>query len=577
MESAIKLFNANLDGQNLSDDQQQYIDRWLLEDPDAAAQLAEASLLHELLAERVASAPFTGSFDSALNDFSASHSLNSQPRLAAPLPSPTRRTEAAPTSVELRDSKTKFSRPSLWAVSASILLTAGIAAIWSRDSTPHRFSVAESLDAILADGRRVDVGEEIPFGSKFHLTRGLFQVNGDNGTLLIVEAPAQLVFNSDSEVTLLQGKLLTRVESDSSFVVHTKNADVVDLGTEFGVQILDDASLNVVVYEGVVEVERSKAKDDAPLKLVAGRRAVVPPTGSMVAVAFDPSTDRTFVLPDEVTWRRQAAKDDSQADIDAARAALKTKLEGIQGLLAYQGFDKALGPDGMAYGFSDLLFREGSESTASMTTPEMCDAGGVWLDAKQRLELFPDVANEGRLATLGYRSGSGLVEQAGAELWIAWRTRHDSAATPAAGLSLSKRDSNATQELLFVGRRLGESSYSMGVLDDGKFKSPLQRFSMEYPLVSNRPRRGATAEESHLWIARLQFETPEDGRDSIALWCDGAWNNIEDTIPIIEVSAADIAFDCIRIAVESDSPGMCVDDVIMTERFGAILETLRAL
>ena len=83
---------------------------------------------------------------------------------------------------------------------------------------------------------------------------GSIDLRFDNGTILLVEGPAELLMESGMQVSLRRGRLAARVSEEArGFTVLGPESAVVDLGTEFAMAVEDDGSW-VEVYDGEVDV-----------------------------------------------------------------------------------------------------------------------------------------------------------------------------------------------------------------------------------------------------------------------------------------------------------------------------------
>lgn len=86
---------------------------------------------------------------------------------------------------------------------------------------------------------------------------GLVQIEFYSGARLIVEGDADLSIVSANEAVCRQGRLRALVPQHArGFRISSPKFDLVDLGTEFGLQIGDDGLANVQVFDGEVELYR---------------------------------------------------------------------------------------------------------------------------------------------------------------------------------------------------------------------------------------------------------------------------------------------------------------------------------
>lgn len=104
----------------------------------------------------------------------------------------------------------------------------------------------------------------LPAGT-YHLQTGLLHLQFGGGVMVYVEAPAHFDAVSDKRVVLHGGRLSARVPPEGiGFTVETPEAEVVDFGTEFSVDVEGGAS-EVHVFDGLVRVHpgASDQRDEA--------------------------------------------------------------------------------------------------------------------------------------------------------------------------------------------------------------------------------------------------------------------------------------------------------------------------
>lgn len=112
-------------------------------------------------------------------------------------------------------------------------------------------------------------GELLP-GSRMTMTTGNAECALADGVRMLIQAPCDLTVRSGGELQLAKGSAWFHVPAGATgFRVITKELEVIDLGTEFGVESSPDADDEVHVFQG-----RVKARSLNPLKegraLVAG-------------------------------------------------------------------------------------------------------------------------------------------------------------------------------------------------------------------------------------------------------------------------------------------------------------------
>jgi hypothetical protein len=105
------------------------------------------------------------------------------------------------------------------------------------------------------ESERVSEGAELAVSDWVELDKGLAEVVFGSGARVILEGPAAFQVNSLKRGLLISGKLVAEVPRlASGFSVNTRDAVVVDRGTEFGVVAGDVSGSEVHVFGGEVEV-----------------------------------------------------------------------------------------------------------------------------------------------------------------------------------------------------------------------------------------------------------------------------------------------------------------------------------
>lgn len=103
----------------------------------------------------------------------------------------------------------------------------------------------------------------------FELRGGVASFEFENGVEVVVEAPAVFVIESGLKMSLSQGKLSATVPPEGiGFTVETPSAEVVDFGTEFSVEVANDLSSEVHVFNGEVDVKPLVDTTAEPVRLV---------------------------------------------------------------------------------------------------------------------------------------------------------------------------------------------------------------------------------------------------------------------------------------------------------------------
>lgn len=104
-----------------------------------------------------------------------------------------------------------------------------------------------------ADGRQPAEGEVLAPG-RLRLNSGRATIAMLNGVVIIIEGPADVELISTDQISCNSGKLRARVPPGAEgFLVSGPGSAIVDLGTEFGVNIGPDGISQGKVFEGEVE------------------------------------------------------------------------------------------------------------------------------------------------------------------------------------------------------------------------------------------------------------------------------------------------------------------------------------
>lgn len=114
-------------------------------------------------------------------------------------------------------------------------------------------TVISNVNGLLAKDEQRWNNVKLPTGN-YELQTGLLHLQFGGGVMVYLEAPARFDAVSDSRVVLHSGRLSARVPPDGiGFTVETPEAEVVDFGTEFSVDVEAGAS-EVHVFDGLVRV-----------------------------------------------------------------------------------------------------------------------------------------------------------------------------------------------------------------------------------------------------------------------------------------------------------------------------------
>ncbi|MDF1737910.1 MAG: FecR family protein [Verrucomicrobiales bacterium] len=148
---------------------------------------------------------------------------------------------------------------------AAALVFSLVATFWLSTGSTRSSGLAEVIAAeeVLLGNRK----ETFSAGMKFamgpvSLKSGRLELMLDSGVHLKMMAPLEAELIDDMHLRLKSGRLNANVgERGKGFTVYTEAGDVIDLGTEFGIEVDEDGESRVAVFSGKVEVHpREKGK-----------------------------------------------------------------------------------------------------------------------------------------------------------------------------------------------------------------------------------------------------------------------------------------------------------------------------
>ena len=218
-----------------------------------------------------------------------------------------------------------FSRRS-WIVGGALTLTAAAAilvAFLLRSGPEERITVAEppaepthdSVAVILAAPKATWRKSNLRAGSALvpgtlHLESGHAQIEFYSGARVTLEGPAEFEIISRNEAFCRRGKLRALIPPHAQgFTIITPTLNLVDRGTEFGVDV-GDAKTEVHVFQGKVELFDPTAEKPALRKeLTTGQGIRTDETGKLNPIRSKPesflSADQLAKQADEATLRQK--------------------------------------------------------------------------------------------------------------------------------------------------------------------------------------------------------------------------------------------------------------------------------
>ena len=122
-------------------------------------------------------------------------------------------------------------------------------------------------------------------GDRLQLEEGAAELTFDAGVQLTVFAPADFEITSPTSIRCVRGRVTTLVnERGKGFTIETPKAKVVDLGTQFGLDISEDGETQVVVFQGSVDLtyNRLETSGQTPSRrMVQGEALLVKNSGEL--------------------------------------------------------------------------------------------------------------------------------------------------------------------------------------------------------------------------------------------------------------------------------------------------------
>ena len=126
--------------------------------------------------------------------------------------------------------------------------------------TPSRNSRAWRIAAGRMPGNIISRAIDLPPDELLDLAAGVVELRFDAGVKVILQGPARADLTSAMAMRLQSGKMTAEILRPEArgFQVQTPKGKVVDLGTEFGVEVTPTRDVEVHVFKGEVVVEQDR-------------------------------------------------------------------------------------------------------------------------------------------------------------------------------------------------------------------------------------------------------------------------------------------------------------------------------
>lgn len=593
MTHPLDLLNAHLDGKTLTAEEARRLSEWVVADSANATAVVEMGMVNELL-DSIHSVPRLLEQLAETDDREVQESISSSLQLVEdsttqrrPAVTPQRRSSALLSGVGI----------AYLATAACVLLAVGaVAFTWF--GGPDQQMVAEAPPAVIAPvvetpppavvlatitesldvewnlDRRACRDAHLRQGETIELKRGVLAAATTTGCDLLLQAPVVAEILEGGDVRLLSGRLTARVGSGATgLTVMTPTANVVDLGTEFGVHVSDNQETSVAVYEGLVElsgVSRAGELSTEAKPITAGRAGHVNSEGEVCWTVETLLHDRDFIRFDELAAIREAR----QGSRDAQQQVCFYELQRTAGLLGFHGFDVPSEGAAFSLAFQPKPVRSDSRPayTRDITSGRFYTSGALEVVDGQRVFLDLDTSSDSPFARAGLVNKQGLVGRSDTELWISWRSQ---AADPSrvetfAGVSLMFGDERQVQEPLLLGVADGSQNLTLVAnLGSRVTRKDLDATPEKWP-IDPRP----LTDQSHHWLVRLAFG---ERADKVTVWCDTPPREALHTRPHAELVNANVTFDRLSLAVGRGGAAWRFDDFVLCENADAVAEALDIL
>jgi len=127
----------------------------------------------------------------------------------------------------------------------------------------------------------------ITMGNKMLLREGLAELTFDNHTKAVIEAPAEFQILADDRIGMMYGKIYTTVPPNAvGFSVYTPNAKVIDMGTEFGVQVDFNGNTQLSVQKGKIMLLAGDVSTNKDEVLAGVAKRISGTTGEISDIEF---------------------------------------------------------------------------------------------------------------------------------------------------------------------------------------------------------------------------------------------------------------------------------------------------
>ena len=208
----------------------------------------------------------------------------------------------------------KFSIYSLLLSSAALIFVIVYAQLISMRRGVEVATLTDSFNAkwVDVDGS-MEIGTRVATNSdELCLREGLVNLLFDNNAKVVIEGPAKFKLITDDRIGLSYGKAYAIVPKQAvGFSIYTENAKVIDLGTEFGVEVNSQGDTYLNVVKG--QTQLIATKNPEIMSMVVGQETAKMVNGNTSAVSSILYNDHRFVRSfdssTKVIWRQRPSLD----------------------------------------------------------------------------------------------------------------------------------------------------------------------------------------------------------------------------------------------------------------------------
>jgi hypothetical protein len=196
--------------------------------------------------------------------------------------------------------------------------------------------LTQALNAVWADKDPPRTGAALP-SRRLRIASGIVQFEFYSGARVVLEGPADFELVSMHKAICRQGKVRALVPPQArGFIIVAPQVELIDLGTEFGMEVDKEGQTDVHVFTGQVEYQKPAAAPGQPARLLnAGSALHFDPSGAATPI---PASADTFVSNEEVERR---AATDAENRYRRWQAASAERLRDER-LLLHFGFEEEL-------------------------------------------------------------------------------------------------------------------------------------------------------------------------------------------------------------------------------------------